>query len=172
MGKDTHALSSPAQRTALEVLAANGVETIIQRDDGLTPTPVISQAILTYNRGRTDRSGRRHRHHAVAQSARAMAGSSTIRPTAARLTPTSPTGFRIAPTNCCATAIATSNACRTHRPSGADHAAARFHHAVRGGSAQRVDLDAIRGAGVKIGVDPLGGASVALLGADPPSATS
>jgi phosphoglucomutase len=53
MGKDTHALSAPAQRSALEVLAANGVETIIQRDDGVTPTPVISRAILVYNRGRT-----------------------------------------------------------------------------------------------------------------------
>jgi phosphoglucomutase len=53
MGKDTHALSEPAQRTALEVLAANGVETIIQRDGGVTPTPVISWAILTYNRRRT-----------------------------------------------------------------------------------------------------------------------
>src|ERR1700747_317053 len=53
MGKDTHALSSPAQRTALEVLAGNGVETIIQRDDGVTPTPVISRAILVYNRKRT-----------------------------------------------------------------------------------------------------------------------
>src|SRR2546430_10044281 len=52
MGKDTHALSDPAQRTALEVLAANGVETIIQRDGGVTPTPVISRAILVYNRGR------------------------------------------------------------------------------------------------------------------------
>ncbi|HEU4691279.1 MAG TPA: phosphoglucomutase (alpha-D-glucose-1,6-bisphosphate-dependent) [Vicinamibacterales bacterium] len=52
MGKDTHALSEPAQRTALEVLAANGIETIIQRDSGVTPTPVISWAILTYNRGR------------------------------------------------------------------------------------------------------------------------
>jgi phosphoglucomutase len=54
MGKDTHALSEPAQRTALEVLAANGVETIIQRDGGVTPTPVISRAILVYNRGRKD----------------------------------------------------------------------------------------------------------------------
>src|SRR5438093_8748614 len=52
MGKDTHALSRPAERTALEVLAANGVDTIIQRDDGVTPTPVISRAILVYNRGR------------------------------------------------------------------------------------------------------------------------
>ena len=54
MGKDTHALSGPAQRTALEVLAANDVETIIQRDDGVTPTPVISRAILVYNRGRNE----------------------------------------------------------------------------------------------------------------------
>ncbi len=54
MGKDTHAISGPAQRTALEVLAANNLETIIQRDDGVTPTPVISRVILVYNRGRKD----------------------------------------------------------------------------------------------------------------------
>ena len=53
LGKDTHALSELAQRTALEVLAANGVDAIIQHDGGVTPTPVISWAILTYNRGRT-----------------------------------------------------------------------------------------------------------------------
>jgi phosphoglucomutase len=52
MGKDTHALSAPAQRTAIEVLAANGVETIIQENDGVTPTPVISRAILVYNQNR------------------------------------------------------------------------------------------------------------------------
>ena len=52
LGKDTHGVSRPAERTALEVLAANGVDTIIQRDDGVTPTPVISRAILVYNRGR------------------------------------------------------------------------------------------------------------------------
>src|ERR1700757_3491326 len=52
MGKDTHAISGPAQRTALEVLAGNGVETIIQSNDGVTPTPVISRTILVYNRGR------------------------------------------------------------------------------------------------------------------------
>src|SRR5512139_2820232 len=52
MGKDTHALSKPAQHTALEVLAANGVETLIQQNDGYTPTPAVSHAILTYNRGR------------------------------------------------------------------------------------------------------------------------
>ena len=57
MGKDTHALSRPAERVALEVLAANGVETFIQRDDGFTPTPVISHCILGYNRGRSERLG-------------------------------------------------------------------------------------------------------------------
>src|SRR5688500_12075618 len=50
MGKDSHAVSGPAQRSALEVLAANGVETILQRDDGFTPTPSISRAILVHNR--------------------------------------------------------------------------------------------------------------------------
>src|SRR6266481_4227885 len=55
MGRDTHAVSGPAQRTALEVLAANGVETVIQSGDDVTPTPAISRAILVHNRGRTDR---------------------------------------------------------------------------------------------------------------------
>jgi phosphoglucomutase len=54
LGKDTHALSGLAQRTALEVLAGNNVETFIQHSDGATPTPVISRAILVYNRRRRD----------------------------------------------------------------------------------------------------------------------
>jgi phosphoglucomutase len=53
MGRDTHALSAAAQRTALEVLAGNGVTTLIARDDGVTPTPVVSRSILVHNRGRT-----------------------------------------------------------------------------------------------------------------------
>lgn len=53
IGKDTHALSDPAFGTALEVLAANGVEVMIDGDDGYTPTPAVSHAILIYNRGRT-----------------------------------------------------------------------------------------------------------------------
>ena len=52
LGKDTHALSEPSHATALEVLAANAVDVMIQRDGGYTPTPVISHAILTYNRGK------------------------------------------------------------------------------------------------------------------------
>ncbi|HKD53865.1 MAG TPA: phosphoglucomutase (alpha-D-glucose-1,6-bisphosphate-dependent) [Steroidobacteraceae bacterium] len=53
MGKDTHAVSGPAERTALEVLTANGVDVVIQQGDGFTPTPVISRTILVHNRGRT-----------------------------------------------------------------------------------------------------------------------
>ncbi len=53
LGADTHALSEPARVTALEVLAANGVDVMIDADEGYTPTPVISHAILTYNRGRS-----------------------------------------------------------------------------------------------------------------------
>ncbi len=52
LGMDTHALSEPAMASTLEVLAANGVEVMVDRDHGYTPTPVISHAILTYNRGR------------------------------------------------------------------------------------------------------------------------
>jgi phosphoglucomutase len=55
MGRDTHAVSAPAQRTALEVLAANDVATVVQSADGYTPTPAISRAILVHNRGRTER---------------------------------------------------------------------------------------------------------------------
>src|ERR1700758_3173265 len=54
MGKDTHAVSGPAQRTALEVRAANNVQTVIQENDGFTPTPVISRAILAYNHSRNE----------------------------------------------------------------------------------------------------------------------
>jgi len=56
MGRDTHALSEPAQRTALEVLAANEVTTLIQSGDGFTPTPAVSHAIIAHNRGRASGS--------------------------------------------------------------------------------------------------------------------
>ena len=54
MGKDTHALSTPAEKTALQVLAANGVTVMVDKDNGYTPTPVISHAILAHNRDRVD----------------------------------------------------------------------------------------------------------------------
>jgi phosphoglucomutase len=66
---DTHALSVPALTTALEVLAANAVDVMLDAGDGYTPTPVISHAIVNYNRGRKRARGR-HRGHAVAQPAR------------------------------------------------------------------------------------------------------
>ena len=53
LGMDTHALSEPSFVTALEVLAANGVDAMVQRGLGYTPTPVVSHAILVHNRGRT-----------------------------------------------------------------------------------------------------------------------
>jgi phosphoglucomutase len=53
LGRDTHALSEPAYVSTIEVLAANGIEVMIDQDGGYTPTPVISHAILTSNRGRT-----------------------------------------------------------------------------------------------------------------------
>lgn len=55
LGKDTHAASGPAQHTALEVLAANSVHVVMQQNDGFTPTPVLSHAILTWNKGRANR---------------------------------------------------------------------------------------------------------------------
>ncbi len=104
MGKDTHALSGPAQRTALEVLAANGV-----RDDhparrrrhadaGRSRTPSSSTTAGARTGSPTASSSRRR------TTRRRTAASSTTRPTAARPTPTSPAGSRTAPTSCCAAA--------------------------------------------------------------------
>ncbi len=102
MGKDTHAVSGPAQRSALEVLAASGVETVIQRDNGFTPTPSISRAILAHNR---NRQGSLADGIVVTPSTtrRPTGASNTIHPRAARRTRTSPTGYKFALMNCCAT---------------------------------------------------------------------
>jgi phosphoglucomutase len=87
VGIDTHALSRPALASTLEVLVANGVEIMIDRDDGYTPTPVISHAILTYNRNRTDGLADgiviTPSHNPPEDGA-----SNTIRPMAVRPTPT------------------------------------------------------------------------------------
>ena len=100
MGKDTHALSSPAERVALEVLAANGIETFIQLDDGFTPTPVISSAILGYKRRlqRFWEMGSSLPHRTTRPR---MAASNTIHPMEGPLIPMSPTGFKTVPMNCC-----------------------------------------------------------------------
>ena len=151
----------PAQRTALEVLAANGVETIIQRDDGVTPTPVISHAILIYNRGAQASTC------ATASSSRRRttrpptAASSTTRPTADRPTPTSPPGSRTAPTPCCGPATPRSSASRS--PTAIKAATTHqvdFVLPYVDDLGSVIDMDAIRAAGLKLGVDPLGGAAV------------
>ena len=160
MGKDTHALSSPAQRTAIEVLAGNGVETIIQRDDGVTPTPVISRAIIVYNRGRGGH----------------LADGIVITPSH---NPPEDGGFKYNPTNggpadTDVTKWVQDRANELLRNGNRDVKRAPFARAVQASTTRQedfvepyvrdlgnvVDLDAIRAAGLKLGVDPLGGAAV------------
>jgi len=159
MGKDTHALSAPAQRTALGVLAGNGVETIIQRDDGVTPTPVISRAILVYNRGRKDH----------------FADGIVITPSH---NPPRDGGFKYNPANggpadTDVTRWIEDRANELLRGGNAGVKRVPYASALRATTTHLqdfvlpyvedlrnvVDIDAIRGAGLKLGVDPLGGAA-------------
>jgi phosphoglucomutase len=161
MGKDTHALSGPAQRTALEVLAANNVETIIQEGDGVTPTPVISRAILVYNRGRKDKDH--------------LADGIVITPSH---NPPEDGGFKYNPTNggpadTDVTRWVQDRANELLRAGNAEVRRVRFSKAIQVTSTHQedfvlpyvrdlknvVDMDAIRGAHLKLGVDPLGGAA-------------
>ena len=160
MGKDTHALSGPAERTALEVLAANDVETIIQRDDGVTPTPVISRAILVYNRGRKEH----------------LADGIVITPSH---NPPEDGGFKYNPPNggpadTDVTRWIEDRANELLREENAGVKRVPFAAAMKAGSTRQedfvlpyvhdlrnvIDMDAIRAAGLKLGVDPLGGAAV------------
>ena len=160
MGKDTHALSGPAQRTALEVLAANGVQTIIQEADGVTPTPVVSRAILVYNRGRI-------RH---------LADGIVITPSH---NPPEDGGFKYNPTNggpadIDVTHWVQNRANELLRKRNADVKRVTLAAALNGSTTHQqdlirpyvddlrnvVDMEAIRAAGLKLAVDPLGGAAV------------
>jgi phosphoglucomutase len=162
MGKDTHAVSEPAQRTALEVLAANNVETIIQQNDGITPTPVISRAILVYNRGR------KQKDH--------LADGIVITPSH---NPPEDGGFKYNPPNggpadTDVTLWVENRANELLRASNAGVKRIPFAKAIRSATTHRedfvlpyvrdlknvVDMDAIRDAHLKLGVDPLGGASL------------
>ena len=102
MGKDTHALSHPAQRTALEVLAANGVETIIQRDDGVTPTPGHLAGDPRLQPRPRGAPGGRDRHHALAQSARGRRLQVQPAQRRPRRHRRHRAGCSTAPTSCCA----------------------------------------------------------------------
>ncbi len=159
MGKDTHALSAPAQRTALEVLAANGVETVIQSNDGFAPTPAISHAILGWNRDHT-----------------AFADGIVITPSH---NPPQDGGFKYNPTNGGpadtdvtgwiqrrANGLLRDGLKDVKRLSHAKALAAPttrtrdYTRAYVEDLANIIDMKAIRSSGVRIGVDPLGGASV------------
>jgi phosphoglucomutase len=160
MGKDTHALSGPAQRTALEVLAANSVETVIQRDDGVTPTPVISRAILVHNRGRKDR----------------LADGIVVTPSH---NPPEDGGFKYNPTNggpadTDVTGWIQDRANELLRGGNAGVKRLPFTKALQAATTKQedfvlpyvndlrnvVNMEAIRAAGLRLGVDPLGGAAL------------
>jgi phosphoglucomutase len=159
MGKDTHALSGPAQRTALEVLAANGVETIIQEKDGVTPTPVVSRAIIAHNRGRKDRP----------------ADGIVVTPSH---NPPEDGGFKYNPPNggpadTDVTRWVEDRANELLRAGNAGVRRMPYEAALKAASTRQedlvhpyvkdlgnvVDMDAIRAAGLRLGVDPLGGAA-------------
>lgn len=160
MGKDTHALSTPAEQTALEVLAANGVEVRIASGLGYTPTPVISHAILAYNRGRS--SG--------------LSDGIVITPSH---NPPSDGGFKYNPpnggpadTDVTSWMQAKANEYLKQGNKGVKRMA--YEAALSAATTRRhdyvtpyvadlknvIDIDAIRSAKVKMGADPLGGASL------------
>jgi phosphoglucomutase len=160
VGIDTHALSWPALVTALEVFVANGVDVFIDEHDATTPTPVISHAILTYNRGRT---------HGLADGV-------VITPSH---NPPEDGGFKYNPPQGGAAATDVTKAIETQanaliadglkavrRLPYAQARASSFCHAYDfitpyvAGLADIVDMAGIKAAGVKIGIDPLGGASI------------
>jgi phosphoglucomutase len=162
MGKDTHAVSEPAQRTALEVLAANNVDTIIQQGDGITPTPVISRAILVYNRSRKEKDH--------------LADGIVITPSH---NPPEDGGFKYNPPNggpadTDVTRWVENRANELLRAENAGVKRIPFAKAIRSATTHQedfilpyvrdlknvVDMDAIRGAHLKLGVDPLGGSSL------------
>jgi len=160
LGMDTHALSVPAFATALEVLAANGVEVMIAQRDEYTPTPVISHAILTYNRGRKAR----------------LADGIVITPSH---NPPHDGGFKYNPPNGGPAESAVTGWIEAKANEFIDNGLLGliripFEKALRAPTTHRhdyleayitdlarvLDMDAIRGAKLSIGVDPLGGAGV------------
>jgi len=157
---DTHALSVPAQATALEVLAANGIEVMLAAGDEYTPTPVLSHAILTYNKGRT---------HGLADGIVITPSHNPPRDGGFKYNPpnggpadTAVTGWIEAKANALLEAklagvkrIPHSQALRapsTHQHDFLNHYIDDLPNVI--------DLDAVRGSSLSIGVDPLGGAGV------------
>jgi phosphoglucomutase len=161
LGKDTHALSAPAQCSALEVLAANGVHTRIQRDEGYTPTPVISRAILAHNR---DRGAARADGLVVTPSHNPPAdGGIKYNPPNGGPADTDVTGWIEQRANAL---LAQGNREVKRMPYAQALAEAStgvedFAAPYIAGLGSVIDMEAIRAAKLKIGVDPMGGAAVA-----------
>ncbi|MET9769814.1 phosphoglucomutase (alpha-D-glucose-1,6-bisphosphate-dependent) [Streptomyces sp. NPDC006415] len=164
LGADTHALSEPARVTALEVLAANGATVLIDSEDGYTPTPAVSHAILAYNQGRTEH----------------LADGIVVTPSH---NPPADGGFKYNPPNGGpaasdatswiqdrANALIQAGLGVVRRIPYAQALAADttgrhdFLTAYVDDLPSVLDLDAVRDAGIRIGADPLGGASVAYWG--------
>jgi phosphoglucomutase len=158
IGKDSHALSEPATRSAIEVLVANGVSVLVDSADGLTPTPSISHAILTYNRGRRD----------------GLADGIIVTPSH---NPPEDGGFKYNPPNggpadTDVTGTIQREANELLRTGLAGVKRTAYDRAIGqvgrydftgvyvADLANVLDMDAIRASGLKLGVDPLGGASV------------
>ncbi|MFF9637513.1 phosphoglucomutase (alpha-D-glucose-1,6-bisphosphate-dependent) [Streptomyces bacillaris] len=164
LGADTHALSEPARTTALEVLAANGATVLIDSEDGYTPTPAVSHAILTYNHGRTEHladgivvtpshnppADGGFKYNPPNGGPAASDATSWIQDRANALIEAGLDGVRRIPY---ARALAADT---THRHD--------FLTAYVDDLPSVLNLDAVREAGIRIGADPLGGASVAYWG--------
>jgi len=161
LGKDTHALSGPAQCDAIEVLAANGVETVIQADDGFTPTPVISRSILVHNR---DHGERRADGVVVTPSHNPPAdGGIKYNPPHGGPADTDVTGWIQDRAN---DLLVAGNAGVRRMSYDAAIQSASLHQEDLAGPyiedlGNVVDMEAVRAAVLSIGVDPLGGAAVA-----------
>jgi phosphoglucomutase len=160
LGKDTHAASTPAERTALEVLAANGVETVIQSGGGFTPTPAISRAILVHNRGRAQ--GLADGILVTPSHNPPTDGGFKYNPPNGGPADTDVTGWIQARAN---TLLKGGNKEVRRMPLASARQAATTHEQdfvqpYVEDLASVLDLEVIRAAGLRIGVDPLGGASV------------
>ena len=158
IGRDSHALSLPATRTALEVLVANGVQVMVDRADGLTPTPAISHAILTYNRGRSG----------------GLSDGIVVTPSH---NPPEDGGFKYNPPNGGPADTDVTGAIQDqanellrsglesirrvpYEQAYAEVERYDFTGTYVADLANVIDMDAIRASGLRLGVDPLGGASV------------
>jgi phosphoglucomutase len=161
LGKDTHAISRPAEHSALEVLAANDVTVVLERADGYIPTPVVSRAILAHNAGRA--SGLADGIVITPSHNPPADGGIKYNPTDGGPADTAVTGWIQDRAN---VLLSAGNAGVRRVPLERARSAGTTHETDLAGPyiaalADAVDLPAIRSAKLRIGVDPLGGASLA-----------